>query len=80
MSDWCNDKYDCPDGSDEECAPSHICNFDTCHRCSDSLVCLPQQRVCNGVADCPNGEDESWGECATASNNHWFNIMSGRRR
>ena len=76
LSDWCNEKYDCPDGSDEECVPSLICAFDTCHRCSDTGACVRGELVCDGRFDCPNGEDESWAECASGSDTHWFNVRT----
>ena len=61
LSDWCDDKYDCPDYSDEECAWQSICAYDAAHRCSDSAKCIPNSAMCDGHCDCPNGEDEA--EC-----------------
>ena len=67
FSDWCDDKFDCPTGEDEECPPSYICSFDQAHRCSDTGVCIPNNRMCNARCDCPNCEDEGWHECGFRS-------------
>ncbi|XP_054267242.1 uncharacterized protein LOC128989379 [Macrosteles quadrilineatus] len=51
----CDGVVDCWDFSDEN-------NCDWCtsgqYVCSNSRVCIDQERVCNGHPDCPNGDDE----------------------
>lgn len=66
LSDWCDDKYDCPDGSDEECSWQSICAYDEAHRCSDSARCIPHSAMCDGYCHCPNGEDEA--DCYRGNN------------
>ena len=65
-SDWCDGKYDCPYGDDEDCHPAERCSYQYAHRCSDTGECIPAHEVCDGYADCPNGEDESYYECYRA--------------
>lgn len=86
LSDWCDDKYDCPDGSDEECNYQSICSYDRAHRCSDSGECIANNRVCDGYCDCPKGEDESSSECPVNNNvrsrpayMNWYNYFLGRK-
>nr|WJN66573.1 vitellogenin receptor [Grapholitha molesta]WKE35499.1 vitellogenin receptor [Grapholitha molesta] len=54
---WCNNKDDCPGGTDE-----HGCNFCGTHRlfeCKQEQRCISLVAVCDHIKDCLDGSDET---------------------
>ncbi|XP_040013370.1 low-density lipoprotein receptor-related protein 2-like isoform X2 [Xiphias gladius] len=52
----CDEKRDCPDGSDEKCVER--CPYKTDYRCKDRRSCVSKSLVCDGRSHCHDGSDE----------------------
>ncbi|XP_034564755.1 low-density lipoprotein receptor-related protein 2-like isoform X2 [Notolabrus celidotus] len=55
-SQFCDEKRDCPDGSDENCLKK--CQYRTDFLCKDRRSCIPKNLVCDGRSHCNDGSDE----------------------
>ncbi|XP_063388118.1 low-density lipoprotein receptor-related protein 1-like [Cydia fagiglandana] len=65
---YCNNRTDCADGSDENFCPDHppneqLCNTTHQFLCRDGHACIPSTWVCNSAPDCTDGSDEA--NCTT---------------
>nr|AOX13593.1 vitellogenin receptor [Spodoptera exigua] len=63
VSQYCDGKLDCDDGSDENFCIEHkpfqeFCNETHQYMCQDSTKCVPLSWLCNGETDCDDGSDE----------------------
>ncbi|XP_078812346.1 uncharacterized protein lrp13b isoform X3 [Oryzias latipes] len=56
LTQMCDGKRDCPDGSDEKCVKR--CPSASDFRCKDRRRCVPRRQVCDGRAQCHDGSDE----------------------
>ncbi|XP_058473588.1 low-density lipoprotein receptor-related protein 2-like isoform X1 [Solea solea] len=56
LTQLCDGRRDCPDGSDEQCVKR--CPYKTDFRCKDRRSCVSGSLVCDGRSHCHDGSDE----------------------